>query len=361
MTNNRFVFLACFLSSICSGEFPRDSHAAEKPLARIVFGSCAHQDHDQPIWDTIVAAKPDLFLMIGDNIYGDSRDARVLKAKYEKLGARPGFKKLRATCPLLATWDDHDYGENDAGVEYPSKVASQKVFNDFFNVPEESPRRQREGIYDAQTFGPQGKRVQIILLDTRYFRSPLRSWGPKERPKGSGPYRPHEESNEVVTVLGEAQWKWLGQQLRQPAEVRIIATSIQAIANENGWETWGNFPRDRQRLFDLISETKAGGVVFISGDRHLAEISRIDAEDSGASYALYDVTSSSLNRPGSGANDNEPNGYRLGKNYSPINFGEIAIDWEQKDAAITLSIHGGDGEVVREQKLSLRDLQANSD
>ncbi len=358
MTIRNFAFLV-LLPIICWIVFPRACHAAEKPLARIAFGSCAHQDYDQPIWETIVAARPDVFLMIGDNIYGDSRDAAVLKAKYEKLGAQPGFKKVRAMCPLLATWDDHDYGENDAGVEYPSKVASQKVFNDFFNVPEDSPRRQREGVYDSQIFGPQEKRVQIILLDTRYFRSPMRRWGPKERPQGSGPYRPHEESNKEVTVLGEAQWKWLAEQLRQPADVRIIASSIQVVSNQNGWEIWGNFPRDRQRLFDLIGETKADGVVLISGDRHLAEISRIDAKQSGAPYPLYDVTSSSLNRPGSG-NDNEPNRYRLGKNYSPINFGEINIDWEQKNPAITLSIHGGDGEVVREQKLTLGDLQAKS-
>ena len=82
--------------------------AEEKPLSRICFGSCAKENKPQPIWNAIVEQKPELFLFIGDNIYGDSRDVDVLRAKYEKLFAKPGFAILRETCKLLATWDDHD-------------------------------------------------------------------------------------------------------------------------------------------------------------------------------------------------------------------------------------------------------------
>jgi alkaline phosphatase D len=333
--------------------------ADEKVLSHIDFGSCAHQDKPQPIWDAIVADKPELFLFIGDNIYGDSADMAVLRAKYAKLGAQPGFKKLREACPLLATWDDHDYGKNDAGADFKVRAESQKVFSEFFNVPEDSPIRKRAGVYDAKIFGPQGKRVQVILLDTRYFRSPLREWSKEERPRGRGPYRQHDETTgKGLTVLGEDQWKWLQEQLRAPAEIRIIASSIQVVPWEHGWEMWGNFPAERKRLFDLIATTKAKGVIFVSGDRHLAEISHIDAKESGVGYPLWDATSSSLNQPGSPANDSEPNRYRAGGNYRPVNFGSIGIDWKQEDPAITLAIHGEDGAVVREQKLRLSELQA---
>jgi alkaline phosphatase D len=112
------------------------SPAAERPrISRIAFGSCCKQERPMPIWPSIVAAQPDVFLMIGDNIYGDSEDLAVLKAKWDKLGADPGFQQLRKTCPLYATWDDHDYGANDAGVEYPQKVGSQKLFLDFYAEP----------------------------------------------------------------------------------------------------------------------------------------------------------------------------------------------------------------------------------
>jgi len=132
------------------------SHAQE-PLSRIAFGSCAKQDQPQPIWESVVAMKPQLFLFIGDNIYGDTEDMAVLKQKWDLLGAQPGYQKLKQTCPVLATWDDHDYGANDAGADYAKKRESQQLFQDFFDVPKDSPRRKQEGVYHAEVFGPPGK------------------------------------------------------------------------------------------------------------------------------------------------------------------------------------------------------------
>jgi alkaline phosphatase D len=162
------------------------------PLSRIAFGSCAKQDKPQPIWDAVVDTKPQLFLFLGDNIYADTKDMDLFWEKYQLLGAQPGYQKLKKSCPILATWDDHDLGGNDAGAEYPKKKETQKLFLDFFDVPRDSPRRQQEGVYYAQTFGPAGKRVQIILLDTRYFRSRLKTgFKPGEPGEGSrGKYMP---------------------------------------------------------------------------------------------------------------------------------------------------------------------------
>ena len=159
------------------------SPPADRLISKIAFGSCARQEQPQPIWDKIVGLRPHLFLFIGDNIYGDSEDMEVLKAKYAKLAAVPGFARLRESCTLLATWDDHDYGVNDGGRELPQRDASQRVFLDFFRDPPDSVRRHRPGVYISYVFGPAGKRVQIILLDTRYFRSPLK---PAPKP-ASGP------------------------------------------------------------------------------------------------------------------------------------------------------------------------------
>jgi alkaline phosphatase D len=329
----------------------------EKPLSRIAFGSCARQDRPQPIWESIVAAQPDLFLMLGDNIYGDSENMDVLRAKYQQLSEKPGFQKLRETCPLLATWDDHDFGVNDGGADYPQRAASQKVFMEFFKIRDDSPLRTRPGIYDAQVFGPEGKRVQVILLDTRYFRGKLRHWSQDERPAGCGPYQPHELDS-GATLLGEAQWTWLAGELQKPAEVRIIASSIQLVPTENCWEIWNNFPAERRRLFDLLAQAKASGVLFVSGDRHLGEISRIEGKESGTGYPLYEVTSSSLNQPGGAANADEVNRFRVGgKNYGDTNFGSITIDWSQTDPAIGLALHGEDGKVVREVPVRLSHLK----
>ena len=98
-----------------------------------------------------------LVLMLGDNIYGDTRDPAVLAAKYAQLAAQPGFRRLRDRVPVLATWDDHDYGENDAGGDYPMKEASRRMFCDFWGVAADSPRRSRDGIYDAVEFAAGGQ------------------------------------------------------------------------------------------------------------------------------------------------------------------------------------------------------------
>src|SRR5436853_7460343 len=84
--------------------------AGDRPLSRIAFGSCVHQDKPQPIWDAVIATDPELFVFLGDNIYADTKDMDVMRAKYQQLADQPGFKKLKAKCPVIATWDDHDYG-----------------------------------------------------------------------------------------------------------------------------------------------------------------------------------------------------------------------------------------------------------
>ena len=338
-----FLLLACLAG--CQSAAP----------TKIAFGSCLRQDKPAPIWDSVAATRPDIFLFIGDNIYGDTDDMEVMRKKYGLLGAMPGYQSLKATCPIYATWDDHDYGKNDAGVEYPMKEESQKEFLTFFEEPANSPRWKRPGVYDARVLGPPGQRVQIILLDTRYFRSPLKEH-PPQRLRGLGPYVADDRAE--MTMLGEEQWKWLEQQLREPAEIRIIASSVQVVPEEHGWEYWANFPHERFRLFQLIGQTKAKGVVLISGDRHLAEISRLAKDDpaNGAGYPIYDITSSSLNQP-SGGNIGEKNKHRVGDHFRLVNFGMISIDWSANDPTMQFDIRGIDGRTERTQTVKLSELQ----
>ena len=336
----------------------------DKPLSRIAFGSCAEQHRPQPIWDSVVAARPELFLFLGDNIYADTEDMEAFWAKYQLLGAQPGYRKLKESCPILATWDDHDLGANDAGGEYPKKKEAQKLFLDFFGIPADSPRRRQEGVYHSQLFGPKGQRAQVILLDTRYFRSRLKTgFKPGEPGEGRrGRYVPNDDP--AATILGPQQWAWLEEQLKVPAEFRILCSSFQAVADEHGSEMWGNFPRERRRLLDLIRKTGAAGVVIISGDRHLAEISRLPADAAEIGYPLFDVTSSSLNTPSGNFTKagtrfaNEINSYRVGLTYFDTNFGFIDIDWTQPDPVLRLQVRDEKGDVVLQQRLTRSQLRA---
>jgi alkaline phosphatase D len=329
---------------------PAPAAAPTQPLRRVAFGSCASEARPQPIWDAVRATRPELLLMLGDNIYADTEDMDVMRAKYAQLAAMPGFKALRETIPILATWDDHDLGVDDGGSDYPKKVESQKIFLDFFGDRDDSPRRKRPGVYDARVFGPEGKRVQVIMLDTRYFRSPLKK--KTHVTEGEGPYEPNPDP--ATTMLGADQWRWLEEQLRKPAEVRLIASSIQVVAEDHGWEKWMNLPHERERLYRLIRETGAEGVVFLSGDRHLAELSVMDGA---AGYPFYDLTSSGLNAAAQSWRPQEVNRHRVATMNWGDNFGLITIDWDRPDPVISLQIRNVDGDVFLAQKLDLSTLQ----
>jgi alkaline phosphatase D len=149
-----------------------------------------------------------------------------------------------------------------------------------------------------------------------------------------------------------------------PAELRLIGSGIQVVPDEHGSETWGNFPLERKRLFRLIEEAGANGVVFLTGDRHLAEISRLPADQpDGVGYPLFDVTSSSLNAPSGNVTKsgvrfaNEVNSYRVGLTYFDVNFGTVLVDWEPADPVVRLQVRGEKGEVVLQQRLTLRQLR----
>jgi alkaline phosphatase D len=329
---------------------------AEEPkaLGRIGFGSCVHQDKPQPIWDTIAAYKPDLFLMLGDAIYADVPKGTKMEEAYAKLAAQSGFVKLRQTCPMLAVWDDHDYGLNDAGAEFPNKDESKKQFLTFFGEPPGSPRWQRPGVYDAKIIGPPGRRVQIILLDGRYNRSPL-----KKGRRGSDPDFPFVEpyvpnTDADATMLGPEQWKWFEEQLKQLAEVRLVCCGIQIISDEHIFEKWANFPRERERLFRLLRDTKAAGVILLTGDRHFADLSVIDA---GLGYSLYDLTASGFNQASADYRPPEKNRHRVAAMSWGNHFGCVEIDWDKPDALIRLQIRDETGDLAFQHKVPLSALQ----
>jgi alkaline phosphatase D len=288
-------------------------------------------------------------------VYGDERGGKELPREQALEGLRhayatarqqPGYMRVKNAIPHLATWDDHDYGTNDAGAEFAGKREAQKLFVEFWNIPAGDPRATRDGVYHAQIFGPAPARVQVIMLDTRFFRSPLK---PAE-PRGPGRERYVPDPDPDKTMLGEAQWAWLAARLREPAELRLIVSSVQVLAEGHGWERWGNLPRERTRLFELIRDTGARGVVFLSGDRHVGAIYR---ETAGVPYPLVEITSSGLNRTFPANREPGPN--RLGAVYGVENFGTIDIDWWE--GRLTLSVRGMNGEPVRRHSVALSELQ----
>jgi alkaline phosphatase D len=314
-------------------------------LEVVAFGSCAHQDKPQPIWQAIIAKKPQLFLFLGDTVYADSVDPEVIRAAYAKLEQQSGYQQLRDSCPILPTWDDHDYGINDGGSEHPNKKESQRAFLDFFRVPQTSPLRTQQGVYQAELFGPSGQRAQVIMLDTRYHRGRLS----KITVAGRNVYVPDEKSQNRNSMLGQEQWEWLAQQLKEPAQLRLIVSSIQVLPIDHPFEKWHNLPHERRRLLELLCQV-SGGVLLLSGDQHLGEVSK----DRFHGFEFWELTSSGLTHHRGRLP--APNSARVGDALIAENFGLLEIDWEQDDPLIRMTICDIDGKPRIQHERRLADL-----
>ncbi|MGB0591145.1 MAG: alkaline phosphatase D family protein [Myxococcota bacterium] len=352
MNSQRLVALAVSLCAACAtpaAERMPTVAAVSAPEARpapsnftLAFGSCAHQDRPQPVLDAAIAAEPDVFVYLGDNIYGDTEDRATLEATYARLAERPEFQRLRAAVPIVATWDDHDYGKNDGGREYPMREASEAVFLDFWQVPPEGPQRQHPGVYGAFTYGEGDRRVQLLVLDTRSFRGPLAPAG--DDPRFKHRYRPDPSA----VLLGDAQWAWLEARLEEPAALRIIASSIQFSGDYTGFESWANLPRERARLVALLGQSGPSPVLFLSGDVHHGELSRLTPS---GQPPIYDLTSSGINQVGTIL---EPSNTRLGEAVFEPNFGLLSVDWRHRE--VHLELRGEEAQTLFEHCLTFDEL-----
>ena len=306
----------------------------------IGFGSCLDQDLPQPIWEDIKAQNPELFIMLGDNVYGDTHGIiHNLKKAYQKQNWN--FKKAGLDFPFLAIWDDHDYGKNDGGVEFNLKDESQKLFLKFWNIPEADRRHRNRGLYFEEIIHSKEGTVQLLMLDTRYFRSPLKRT-PIFKKNSLGGYEP--DYDPAKTMLGQDQWKWLEIALKREADLRILGTSIQLLAEGHGWERWGNLPLERQRLLNMLAQNSNSNLIVISGDRHLGGIYSLRTK---GGLEFLEITSSSMNKPG--RNTNEPGPLRIGDMYAGENFGIIRIDFQRRKTDIEL--HGLNEGVVLSKTL----------
>ncbi len=329
---NRIYFVMLIGLLACNSK-PREESRENKTV--LAFGSCAHQSDPQPILSAVAALKPDAFIYLGDNIYSDTYSMDTLRMNYKILGAKPEYQALKAATPIYAVWDDHDFGWNDSGRHYPFKKESKEIFLDFFGDQGDSTIRKHEGIYHTVWLEKAGKKIQIIFPDLRTFRDKLLPYnGNRSGQKGYDytlDYSPYTTPDS--TMLGETQWQWLEEQLMQPADVRIMASSTQFSITHNGYEAWANFPHEQQRFIDLVKKTKANSIFFISGDVHYAELSKLKVE---GGYPLYDVTSSGITSTWDFAT---PNDNRIDGPVMENNYGLIIIDWSKEDAEITFQIH----------------------
>ncbi|MCU0683150.1 MAG: alkaline phosphatase family protein [Polyangiaceae bacterium] len=334
----------------CSGPLPPPPRPSDevariewlegRTLQRIAFGSCSDQSKAQPVWTAVRDDNPDLYVALGDNIYADTEDVDVLRAKYWRQEAIPGFAALRRTVPVYGTWDDHDYGANDAGAEYPKKDESQRLFLDFLRVAPDSPRRGRRGVYDAVVLGPPGRRVHVIALDLRYHQGP--------RLRDAKPFGYEADVSPESTMLGAEQWAWFEQELARPAEVRIVLSSIQLVPNYDSGERWGNRPLERERALKALGAAAPSALVVVSGDRHFGELSTLEPGPAGV--PLYEMTTSGLTEVERFLG---PNPLRSAGPFVTVNYGLIDLNWDAPQPALVMRLRDAGGRDLAEQAVPL--------
>lgn len=308
---------------------------AQSLIQSIAFGSCNRENRPQSHWAPIAATHPDVFIWTGDNVYADTQDPVVFRTKYDMQMNHPEYVQFLTQVPtIIGTWDDHDYGVNDGGKEYPAKELAKAELYRFLGMPEDEPSRAYDGIYHVRTFGIGDQTVKVILLDTRWFRDPLVK----------------DSTNRVNLptdgkLLGEAQWAWLETELaKNDAAFHVIVSSIQLIARDHRFEKWGNFPNELNRFHRLLSTYKPNGIFVISGDRHVAEIS-IETIP-GLESPLVDITASGLTNVWSSIMD-ETNTRAHSPKFYERNFGLIEFDWTAESPTATISIVDMNGEKQR--------------
>ena len=325
---------------------PYRSLDTSKSIETFGFGACNDQDQEQPLWKLISKNSPQLFIMMGDNVYASAPESKPIYAQYLKLNKNQDYRELREKVPFLATWDDHDFGQNDGGFNNPEKDEARRVFLNYWGYLKQTLPKKQMAIYHSRMIGKAPHRVHVILLDTRWDRSDLVK-NPEHNPDDQDvPPKIYKPTTDKSTkILSSEQWAWLEDELQKPAELKILVSSIQVLPETPGFEKWANFPHEREKLLNLIKKNKSKNVVIFSGDRHLAAVSKVNL---GSNHELFEITGSALNRP-SRLKTTESDPSYTADTYGAINFGLGKIDWKKR--ALKLEIRDVDDKVQISQDI----------
>lgn len=253
--------------------------APDKPRSfRVGFGSCARisRDQEQRIFRVVESQSPDLFFWLGDNVYADTETEMTWADEYRRQRNVVNLQPVIRSIPQYATWDDHDFGSNNADGTFPYKDASLAVFKRYWANPSFG-EPDNPGVYFEHSYAG----VDFLFLDGRYYRSP------NDAPDGP-----------AKSFLGEKQTKWLKDRLvasKAPFKILVCGSGWSAADGPQG-DTWAAFRTERDALFDFIRDRKVGGVVCLSGDSHVGELNCIPWSVKGG-YDIYDLVSSPLAQP----------------------------------------------------------------
>ncbi|HOY94200.1 MAG TPA: alkaline phosphatase D family protein [Catalimonadaceae bacterium] len=319
----------------------------DPPAFTVAVGSCAYVN--EPFWDrpgrgygdsmmvfkTLHEQKPDLMLWLGDNTYtreGDWNTKSGFQHRYTHTRSLPEMQPLLASTHHYATWDDHDYGPNDGDRSFWNKEMASETFDLFWANPNGKPLGKGSVV---NTFG--WGDCQVFMLDDRWFRAPNNS------------------KDSTRAFFGEEQINWLIDALTySKANFKIITCGGQVINDARMFENYAVYPVERRKLIDRITAAGISGVFFLSGDRHHAELSKLERL---GTYPLYDLTTSPLTA-GTHNPGNEPNTLRVpGTLYNGRNFALLKLSGPAKDRVMKVQVMSNLGRLIWEKDFKASELK----
>jgi alkaline phosphatase D len=237
---------------IAEGGFTTAPASDEKSIFKLAFGSCFHKIglHNPNLITQILKSEPQAMMLLGDIAVDDRRNRiNMHRSDYLLRDVSNPWRQLAGNVPLYASWDDHDYFDNDLGgipkgFTEDDRTAVRTVWHQNWNNPE----NPNPGIYFNTHIGP----VEMIMLDTRSFRE-------------------NERRGEYGSYLGIEQFNWLKEILRNSeAPFKVISSgTMWSDYITNGKDSWGTWDTEaREELFDFIETEDIPGVLLVSGDRH---------------------------------------------------------------------------------------------
>ena len=327
---------------------PNWAYRTDPPAFTMLLGSCFYVREpgtDRPnstYGDTtrIVRAMgqmgAEVMLWLGDNAYLRETDwnswTGILR-RWTHTRSLPELQPLLGATANYAIWDDHDFGPNDADRGFWNKAQTRAGFELFFANPGQGIPELGGAITSQFSWGD----VDVFLLDDRWFRAP------DTRKEGPRPY------------FGEAQIQWLIDALTTSrATFKLVAVGGQVLNPAALWENYATYPEERQHLLDLIAAERIPGVVFLSGDRHHTELTRMDRP---GTYPLYDLTISPLSAGVSAPAAFEHNTGRVeGTLVNALNFGALEFSGPRRARVMTIRVYDSGGKELWTRALTAQDL-----
>lgn len=305
-----------------------------------LVGSCAFPfpfagwsgKNREKIFEHMATHRNDFMVWMGDNVYylfGVWKSKKKMLKRNIKMRLRPYLKEFLESCPQYAIWDDHDFGADNSDIYNPSKYITLELFKQFWP----NPSFGLDTVPGVFTNFRQ-KDAEFFMLDARFYCD-----------ADSG------------QILGKPQMAWLKEKLlASDANFKFIVSGTQVLAINPSGEDFGDYPKEKAELLDFIKKEAITGVIFMSGDRHYAELNKLERPET---YPLYEFTTSpltSFKHPSPTKDKHNP--YRVDSTLvTEQNFGKVIITDENGDRSCLLQIFDRDNQLKWEKKVMASELR----